>query len=111
MSAVRQDIPATAVSSVKIEPYPASEKIYVQGSRPDIQVPMRKISLSDTVNSFGTEKNTPVYVYDTSGIYTDPKATIDLRKGLHSSFSSQLPCLPSSIGLAQELPAWLAFCN
>ena len=84
MSAVRQDIPATAVSSVKIEPYPSSEKIYVQGSRPDIQVPMRKISLSDTVNSFGTEKNTPVYVYDTSGIYTDPKATIDLRKGLHS---------------------------
>jgi phosphomethylpyrimidine synthase len=84
MSAVRQEIPATAVNSVKIEPYPASEKIYVQGSRPDIQVPMRKITLSDTVTSFGTEKNIPVYVYDTSGVYTDPKATVDLRKGLAS---------------------------
>jgi len=82
MSAVRQDITADAVSSVKIDPYPASEKIYITGSRPDIQVPMRKITLSDTVLSTGTEKNTPVYVYDTSGVYTDPKVTVDLRAGL-----------------------------
>ena len=82
MSAVRQDITADAVSSVKIDPYPASEKVYISGSRPDIQVPMRKITLSDTVLSTGVEKNTPVYVYDTSGVYTDPKVTVDLRSGL-----------------------------
>jgi phosphomethylpyrimidine synthase len=83
MSAVIKDIPsATASSSVKIDSYPASEKIYVQGSRPDIQVPMRKITLSDTPAHFGAEKNPPLYVYDTSGVYTDSKVTIDLKKGL-----------------------------
>jgi phosphomethylpyrimidine synthase len=82
MSAVRKDISATETSSVKIDSYPASEKIYVQGSRPDIQVPMRKISLSDTPVHFGSEKNGPLYVYDTSGVYTDPNIDIDLQKGL-----------------------------
>jgi len=43
---------------------------------------MRKISLADTASSFGAEKNPDVYVYDCSGVYTDPDATIDLRKGL-----------------------------
>ena len=84
MSAVREEIPSTAVTSVKIDPYPGSEKIYVEGSRPDIQVPMRKITLSDTSSSFGIEKNAPVYVYDTSGIYTEPDSQVDLRKGLGS---------------------------
>ncbi len=82
MSAVRKDIIATEASSVKINSYPASEKIYVEGSRPDIQVPMRKISLSDTPVHFGTEKNGPLYVYDTSGVYTDPNVEIDLQQGL-----------------------------
>jgi phosphomethylpyrimidine synthase len=54
----------------------------VQGSRPDIQVPMREISQSDTPASFGAEKNPAVYVYDTSGPYTDPSAKIDIRSGL-----------------------------
>ena len=83
MNAVLKD--ATEVSSVKIDSYPASEKIYVQGSRPDIQVPMRKITLSDTPVHFGAvEKNGPLYVYDTSGVYTDPNVEIDLKKGLGS---------------------------
>ncbi len=82
MSAVRQDVPSSTISSVKIDPYPASEKVYVQGSRPDIQVPMRKITLSDTPAMFGAEKNPPLYVYDTSGVYTDPNAKVDLQKGL-----------------------------
>jgi phosphomethylpyrimidine synthase len=83
MNAVLKD--ATEVSSVKIDSYPASEKIYVQGSRPDIQVPMRKITLSDTPVHFGAvEKNGPLYVYDTSGVYTDPNVEIDLKKGLVS---------------------------
>jgi phosphomethylpyrimidine synthase len=82
MSAVIKDIPATAASSVKIDSYPASEKIYIQGSRPDIRVPMRKITLSDTPAHFGAEKNPPLYVYDTSGVYTDANVAIDLKKGL-----------------------------
>lgn len=82
MSAVRKDISATETSSVKIDSYPASEKIYVEGSRPDIQVPMRKITLSDTPVHFGTETNGPLYVYDTSGVYTDPNVDIDLQQGL-----------------------------
>ncbi len=84
MSAVLNDTAeATTASSVKIDSYPASEKIYVQGSRPDIQVPMRKINLSDTPVHFGAvEKNGPLYVYDTSGVYTDPNVEVDLKKGL-----------------------------
>ena len=70
-----------------VQPFPRSEKIYVQGSRPDIRVPMRQISLDDTSTGFsatarGAEANAPVLVYDTSGPYTDPAVTIDVRKGL-----------------------------
>ena len=78
-----QFLAATAtVDEAAIQPLPNSRKIYVQGSRPDMQVPMREISQSDTPASFGAEKNPPVYVYDTSGPYTDPSAKIDIRSGL-----------------------------
>jgi len=59
-----------------------SKKVYIEGSSPDIQVPFREISLSDTPSQFGSEKNTPVMVYDTSGPYTDPTISIDIREGL-----------------------------
>ncbi len=84
MSAVRKDIATESGSSIKIDSYPASEKIYIEGSRPDIQVPMRKITLSDTPAHFGAEKNPPLFVYDTSGVYTDPNVAVDLHKGLGS---------------------------
>ena len=64
------------------QPFTNSRKVYVQGSRPDIQVPFREISLSDTPSAFGAEKNPPVMVYDTSGPYTDPNVKIDIRNGL-----------------------------
>ncbi|MDY6451341.1 phosphomethylpyrimidine synthase ThiC [Acinetobacter faecalis] len=63
---------------------PASKKVYIQGSRPDIQVPMREIELTDTPTGLGGEKNPPLMVYDTSGVYTDPNVTIDLKTGLPS---------------------------
>ena len=63
-------------------PLPGSRKIYVQGSRPDLRVPMREISQSDTPEAFGGGKNPPIYVYDCSGPYTDPAAKIDFRRGL-----------------------------
>jgi phosphomethylpyrimidine synthase len=78
-----QFLAATAtVDEAAIQPLPNSRKIYVQGSRADLQVPMREVSQSDTPASFGAEKNPPVYVYDTSGPYTDPNAKIDIRSGL-----------------------------
>ena len=55
------------------EPLPASTKRYLQGSRPDIQVPLREILQSN---------GEAVTVYDTSGPYTDPRADIDVRQGL-----------------------------
>jgi phosphomethylpyrimidine synthase len=70
------------VDEAAIHPLPRSRKVYVDGSRPDIRVPMREISQTDTPASFGAEKNPPVYVYDTSGPYTDPTARIDIRSGL-----------------------------
>lgn len=70
------------VNDQAVRPFPSSRKIYVQGSRSDICVPMREITLSDTPASYGVEKNPPLTVYDTSGPYTDPEATIDVRKGL-----------------------------
>jgi phosphomethylpyrimidine synthase len=70
------------VDSAAVEPLPASRKIYVQGSRADIRVPMREIAQTDTPASFGAEKNAALAVYDTSGPYTDPDARIDIRHGL-----------------------------
>ena len=64
------------------QPYPNSKKVYIEGSRPDIRVPMREISLSPTQTSDGFEENPPILVYDTSGPYTDPDVELDLRKGL-----------------------------
>jgi phosphomethylpyrimidine synthase len=65
-----------------VAPLPHSRKIYVQGSRPDLRVPMREISQSDTPASHGGGKNPPIFVYDCSGPYTDPEAKIDLSRGL-----------------------------
>ena len=61
---------------------PASRKVYIQGSRPDIRVPMREIALTDTPTGLGGENNLPIMVYDTSGVYTDLSVQIDLNKGL-----------------------------
>ncbi len=65
-------------------PFPASRKVYVAGTRPGVHVPMREISLSATksINGQTPTPNQPVTVYDTSGPYTDPSVTIDVRAGL-----------------------------
>ena len=70
------------VDAAAVAPLPNSRKIHVEGSRPDIRVPMREISQSDTPASFGSEPNPPVTVYDCSGPYSDPQAKIDIRSGL-----------------------------
>src|SRR5262245_53889114 len=83
MNANPKFLAATAhVDDAAIKPLPNSRKVYVQGSRPDLRVPMREVSQSDTPSMFGGEKNPPIFVYDCSGPYTDPAAKIDIRSGL-----------------------------
>ena len=86
MSAIPQDfLRATAeLSAAATRPFPNSRKIYLTGSRPDLCVPLREIAQQPTPTGFGIEANPPVPVYDSSGPYTDPAATIDLLAGLPS---------------------------
>jgi len=73
-----------SAETISRTPFPASKKVYVKGHLHDIHVPMREISLSPTTDRFKniTEENPPVCVYDTSGPYTDPAASIHVLKGL-----------------------------
>ncbi|MDP3585479.1 MAG: phosphomethylpyrimidine synthase ThiC [Thiobacillus sp.] len=93
MNANPKFLAATAhVDEAAVHPLPNSRKIYVQGSQPDIRVPMREISQADTPLMFSgepgkgdaarSEPNPPIFVYDCSGPYSDPAAQIDIRKGL-----------------------------
>jgi phosphomethylpyrimidine synthase len=69
--------------TISTTPFPNSKKIYVKGEIHDIEVAMREITLEDTFrNGKSFEKNAPVAIYDTSGLYTDENYTIDIRKGL-----------------------------
>src|SRR5262245_13377876 len=83
MNANPKFLNATAsVDEAAVKPLPNSRKVYVEGSRPDLRVPMREVTQSDTPVSFGAEKNPAIFVYDTSGPYTDPAMKIDIRSGL-----------------------------
>jgi phosphomethylpyrimidine synthase len=79
------------VDSAAIAPLPNSRKIYIPGSRDDVRVPMREISLSGN--------NPPVTVYDTSGPYTDPDAQIDIRKGLGTPRTAWIAARGDSVQL------------
>ncbi|HSX63305.1 MAG TPA: phosphomethylpyrimidine synthase ThiC [Pseudoxanthomonas sp.] len=98
-------------------PIPGSRKIFVEGSRADVRVPMREIVLSQTPTIFGGEENPPVTVYDTSGPYTDPDARIDLSAGLPAlrakwieerGDTELLPQLSSEFGRGRETNPKLA---
>ncbi|USK72038.1 phosphomethylpyrimidine synthase ThiC [Peribacillus asahii] len=70
--------------NVVMTSFPASKKVFVEGSTPSIRVPFREIEQSPTVTARGEEVNPPIRVYDTSGSYTDPQVEIDIEKGLPS---------------------------
>ena len=119
MNAVPSDLlrQAEQLSADVTRPIPGSRKIHVEGSRPDLQVPMREIVLSTTPTLFGGEENAPVTVYDCSGPYTDPDARIDLAAGLpplraqwitERGDSEALPGITSAFGRAREHDARLA---
>ncbi|MGL4924321.1 phosphomethylpyrimidine synthase ThiC [Aeromonas sp. 30P] len=75
------------IDSLKGMAHPNSRRIFIEGSRPDIRVPLREIQLADTFVG-GTkedpkfEPNEPVPVYDTSGRYGEEGVAIDVRRGL-----------------------------
>ena len=62
-----------------------SKKIYLEGSTSDIKVPMREILQTDSLVGEKKQKNKPLYVYDTSGPYTDPEIEIDIEAGIPKS--------------------------
>jgi phosphomethylpyrimidine synthase len=68
--------------SSSISSFPGSKKVYVVGSRKDIRVPMREITLSPTTGAYGEQENAPLRVYDTSGAYTDEEIQTDIREGI-----------------------------
>jgi len=118
MNANPKFLSATAqVDEAAVKSLPNSRKVYVEGSRPDIQVPMREISQSDTPAGMGAEKNPPIFVYDTSGPYTDPAVKIDIRSGLaplrekwivERNDTELLPDLTSAYGRSRAADAKLA---
>jgi phosphomethylpyrimidine synthase len=73
---------AQELSEAVVRPIPGSRKIHVQGSRSDLQVPLREICQAQTPTLFGGENNPSITVYDTSGPYTDPDYAVDLASGL-----------------------------
>lgn len=107
------------IAELQGEAYPNSRRLYLQGSRPDIQVAMRQILLADTVLG-GTpevpvkEPNEAVPVYDTSGPYGDPAASISVEDGLaplrlpwilERQDTEQLAALSSRFSQQQQLAA------
>lgn len=75
------------IDSLQGEAFPNSRRIYLQGSRADIRVPMREIQLSPTLTGGGKdnpkyEENEAIPVYETAGPYGDPEASIDVHAGL-----------------------------
>ena len=84
MSAIPHEFVRTTarLSEEVTAPFPNSRKVYATGSRPDLRVPMREVTLTPTQTNQGEEDNPPVMLYDTSGPYTDPNARIDLMAGL-----------------------------
>ena len=79
-AALREREAIGSLSASLLEPYPGSEKCYLQEH--DLQVPMRKIHQQDTRSEKEHYRNPPIYVYDTSGPYTGEGFQCNLSKGL-----------------------------
>src|SRR6202049_4162729 len=75
---IDREIAATAADTN----LPASRKVYVSGSRPDLKVPFREVAQSPTRASTGEIDNAPLRLYDTSGPHTDPGVAVAAEKGL-----------------------------
>jgi len=78
--------PAALPETVTTGPIPGSRKVYLEGERDGVRVPFRRVDLAPTREGRGEEvklvENPPIFLYDTSGPYTDPDAKIDVHAGL-----------------------------
>ncbi|MBD5330300.1 MAG: phosphomethylpyrimidine synthase ThiC [Bacteroides sp.] len=103
------------IENIDVHSYPGSDKVYIKGELHPVEVAMRKINLTPTVKIIDGEKvmreNAPVYVYDTSGAYTDPAITTDINAGLpriREEWTAaredleQLPAITSAYGRERE---------
>ncbi len=82
---IRPQPPSHPLHQLQTTPsFPGAKKIYVQGSRTDIQVPMREITLTPTRLDDSVEINPPFTIYDTSGPYSDPQFNAEYAQGLPS---------------------------
>ncbi len=103
------------IENIDVNSYPGSEKVYIEGKLHPIRVAMRRVNLTPTVKIVNgekmTRKNEPVYVYDTSGVYTDPDVSVDINAGLprlreewiaRREDLEQLPHITSDYGRMRE---------
>lgn len=103
------------IGNIDVNSYPGSEKVYIEGEIHPIKVGMRRINLTPTVRIADGERimeqNAPVYVYDTSGVYTDPAVKVDINEGLprireewnaRRGDLEQLPAITSAYGRMRE---------
>ncbi|MCM1164305.1 MAG: phosphomethylpyrimidine synthase ThiC [Muribaculaceae bacterium] len=103
------------IQNIDVNSYPGSEKVYIDGTIHPIKVGMRRVNLTPTVTVKGdvttTRANEPVYVYDTSGVYTDPDVKVDINQGIprlreswlaERSDLEQLPGITSEYGRRRE---------
>ncbi len=108
MSAIVEDVKTRThkLSAQATRPYPASRRIYVEGSRPDLRVAMREILQTPTRSNSGFEDNPPIPIYDTSGPYTDPDAEIDLTRGLSAVRGAWIEERADTLSLAAPSSAY-----
>ncbi len=83
----QRDAAQSFISTIQGVNFPNSKRIYITGTRSDIQVPMREIQLDKTLIGGSKEdpvfeENEPIPVYDTSGPYGDPTSQLDVNLGL-----------------------------
>lgn len=103
------------IENIDLNSYPGSEKIYIDGKIHPISVAMRRVNLTPTVKIVNCErivrKNEPVYIYDTSGVYTDPNIKVNINNGLprlrekwirERDDLEQLPHITSDYGRMRE---------
>lgn len=74
------------IENIDVNSYPNSEKVYMEGKLHPIKVGMRRVNLTPTVKIVDEQRtireNNPVYIYDTSGVYTDPNVKVDINHGI-----------------------------
>ena len=77
------------IENIDCRTYPGSDKVYLPGEIfPDLRVGMRRVNLTPTVTidpesgEKHIRENAPVYVYDTSGVFTDPDVEVDINRGI-----------------------------